>query len=705
MPSLPQNDESPDRSAQLEAIRSQYTWDHDSLPPFALLKVEAGRGTGLLDMGSIMRGFFVGLPEGERASTAWLVAKAIAAMPPLLGLLTDVPLSEYIKLAADSSVAMKRQLPGWIDGAHASLMQHMEDRGEQRAFLPRTSEVSAIIEQLGLAVAGDLSVVIDDGDSLLGAIVGWLQSLLQQQKPIEGLSTQELIAQMEQVGAPLDAIRTVSLLQSLARLLAKKSADRGGAVEKMCTTLGVSCPPLDDQTLGWRLLAGPNPVVVRRVQHPADIPACFAVDDRVLRRSLQAMGLADLESRQATLADLIGAGRVFLTDYAILDGIPCALSRDRDFTGQLTPDETLRQRFLPAPLGLFLRWGEGLRPIAIQLGQDPAQYEVFTPADDHPLWERVKMLYLIADLNHHETATHLCGAHLILEGIAVTTGRQLHPDHPVAILLRPHLENVLWNNFLGKQILINPDGFMEQILSGELGAGSAEVMIRHYRQWTFSDLMLPEELAGRGVADTANLPVYPYRDDGLLLWDAIHAFVSTYLAVYYPTPVALGEDHELVAWLAELEADDGAHVAGLPAVDGSVDTLADILTAIIFRSGPYHSAVNYPQGDFFGDPGQLPAAAWADPRAVRQKDRADYLPPIEPGLTQAGVMFILSSIRHKTFSDYQMSGFEDPRVWSPLADLRVRLEEIEARIIRRNLLRPVPYPYLRPSLVSLAANV
>lgn len=246
---------------------------------------------------------------------------------------------------------------------------------------------------------------------------------------------------------------------------------------------------------------------------------------------------------------------------------------------------------------------------------------------------------------------------------------------------------------------------MEQILAGELGAGSFEVMIRHYRQWDFSDLMLPEELARRGVDDTEVLPVYPYRDDGLPVWEALRAFVSGYLAVYYPTPAELREDHELAAWLAELRSEQGAHVAGLPAVDGDRSALADILTAIIFRSGPYHSAINYPQGDFFGDPRQLPAAAWDDPRRVREADRADYLPPTEPGLTQAAVMFILSSIRHKTLTDYQLSWFSDARVWPLLADFRVRLEEIEAQIVRQDLLRPVPYPYLRPSLISLAANV
>ncbi|MFT4978416.1 MAG: hypothetical protein ACI8S6_004326 [Myxococcota bacterium] len=705
MPSLPQNDSAPERAAQLEEIRSRYVWDHDTLPPFALLEVQAGLGTGLLDMGSLLRGFFVGLPEEERASTSWLLAKAVAAAPPLLEMLTDLSIFEYLKLAVDTNVAIKRQLPEWIGTAHASLLERMEERSELRAFLPRTDDVADIVAQLTLEMAEDFGIVIDEGGSLLGSIIGWLQSLLQSDKPLEGASTRELIERMKSVGAPMDAIQTVSLLQSLARLLAKKEPDKEGAVEKMCETLRTSCPPMDDETMGWRCLAGPNPVVVCRVRSLADIPECFPVDDHLLRRSLQAMGLADLDLARVSLQVSVEAGQLFLADYAILDGIPCAKIRDRDFTGQLTQNENTRQRFLPAPVGLFIRWGDGLRPVALQLGQDPEQHEIFTPADEPELWARVKMLYLVGDMNHHETATHLCGAHLIMEAFAVTTGRQLHPEHPVAVLLKPHLENVLWNNFLGKQILINTDGFMEQILAGELTSGSLGVMIRHYEQWDFSDLMFPEELSRRGVDDESVLPVYPFRDDGLPMWQSIRTFVSDYLAVYYPSASDLLDDHELVAWLTELRAEGGGHVAGLPEVGGDLSALTDILTAIIFRSGPYHSAINYSQADFFGDPNQLPAAAWADPRRVRELDITSYLPPIEPGLTQAGVMFILSSIRHKTFTDYQMSWLDDPRVWPSLAAFRVRLAELEAQITRRDLLRPVSYPYLRPSLTSLAANV
>jgi arachidonate 15-lipoxygenase len=72
----------------------------------------------------------------------------------------------------------------------------------------------------------------------------------------------------------------------------------------------------------------------------------------------------------------------------------------------------------------------------------------------------------------------------------------------------------------GRNRLINPGGFVDQILGGTL-AGSLEVATRAWSTFHFTKNALPTELAGRGVDDVAALPHYPYRDDALLLWDAI----------------------------------------------------------------------------------------------------------------------------------------------------------------------------------------
>ena len=83
----------------------------------------------------------------------------------------------------------------------------------------------------------------------------------------------------------------------------------------------------------------------------------------------------------------------------------------------------------------------------------------------------------------------------------------------------------------------------------------------------------------------------------------------------------------------------------------------------------------------------------------------EFLPDGEVALTQMGGMYVLTSLRGETLDDFELSWFDDPRVWPIVAELRGRLVEIEAGIDAANAERPMAYDYLRPSLVTVAANV
>ncbi|MCZ0902369.1 lipoxygenase family protein, partial [Microcoleus sp. HI-ES] len=84
---------------------------------------------------------------------------------------------------------------------------------------------------------------------------------------------------------------------------------------------------------------------------------------------------------------------------------------------------------------------------------------------------------------------------------------------------------------------------------------------------------MPAELKNRGMDDTNQLPHYPYRDDGLLLWDAIETFVSGYLKFFYPTEIAIVQDVELQTWAQELASDNGGKVKGMPPRINTVEQL------------------------------------------------------------------------------------------------------------------------------------
>ena len=209
-------------------------------------------------------------------------------------------------------------------------------------------------------------------------------------------------------------------------------------------------PTASDEVFGAWHVASPNPVLLRGVADVKALPEAFAVRDHHLVEALSARRVTE---GPRSLAEAAAQGRLFLVDYELLADLPGRSDADMDFFGQVLDESTARQRYLPALFGLFCLCDGQLEPVAIQLGRDPQQFEVFTPADEPRLWAAVKMIYLCADFNLHEMATHLSGVHFILEGVVISTARQLHTNHPVAVQLEHHFRYLLWNNYGGVLIV------------------------------------------------------------------------------------------------------------------------------------------------------------------------------------------------------------------------------------------------------------
>lgn len=768
MITLPQDDPSSSRAHELAQRRERYRWDHDYLAPFPFLHIPYVKETGVLAIYDILAGSFAALPEEERPSGDWLIRKTLGAGPAIYELLERVPRVHWLRLAMHARTIAREQGPQWI--AHA-LRELLPDDGQRRLFrlrIPNAEQLVASMTELLLRSVDELgtSVLAEGTDSRLSdaferlednvervvvreqgrlslpspeqladvlrgfvhdSVRGVIDSARRRGRELSGRAPQEEPGPLMSTPArgadpwlPEDIKRIIAPAELLVRFMAQMrhyhtvGLDGTTQLSNLVTELAVPQgpnPTQDDAEFGRRTVAGTNPVVLRRVHEAADLPQSFGVLDGHLQAALATHGMSEADACNTSLARAATQGRLYWTDYSILADVPCQDGPDLDFFGQSLPSGTARQRFLPAPYGLFYRWGEGERsglwPIAIQLGTDPQRDEVFTPADDIDLWQRVKAMYLAADFNHHELATHLAGVHFSLEGFAVATARQLHVDHPVSALLSVHTRLLLWNNFLGRQTLTNPRGFTEQLLSGELTEGSIEIMRRAHQKTDFWDMHFPRELKRRGVDDREALPSYPFRDDGMLLWNALYGFVTQYIEHYYPSSRHIEDDHELAAWVAELRADDGAHVSGFPNAITSTSELVDVLTSIIFRSSVFHSGVNYGQFDLQGDPGHVPSAIYADPRRVRDVQMADILPGGETTLTQAGVMYVLADLRGDCLAEYNLDWFSDPAVWPMVARLRQELAQVEQRIKLANTTTRAdrPYEYLRPSLVTTTANV
>ena len=387
------------------------------------------------------------------------------------------------------------------------------------------------------------------------------------------------------------------------------------------------------------------------------------------------------------------------------------------------------RKFLPKPRAFFAwRW-TGIRdrgelvPIAIQLNPNPDSH-LYTPFDPPVDWLFAKLCVQVADANHHEMSSHLGRTHLVMEPIAIATARQLAKNHPLSLLLKPHFRFMLVNNELARSYLIAPGGPVDDLLSGTL-TETVEIAREACSTWSLDEFALPTELKNRGMDDTNQLPHYPYRDDGLLLWNAIETFVSDYLKYFYPTKEAIVQDVELQTWAKELASNKGGKVKGMPSKIDTVEQLIKIVTTVIFTCGPQHSAVNFPQYEYMSFAANMPLAAYRDiPKitasgtleVITEKDILRLLPPYKRAADQLKTMFILAAYRYdrlgyydKSFRElYQMS-FNEVFGGTPIEQLvqqfQQNLNMAEQRIDANNQKRVIPYFSMKPSLVLNSISV
>lgn len=439
-----------------------------------------------------------------------------------------------------------------------------------------------------------------------------------------------------------------------------------------------------DRAFAEQRLSGVNPMVLRRL---AELPSHVVYED--LRAACPHIPL------NAALAE----GHLYIADYSGLSFV-----HGGTFKGL--------QKYLPTPTAFFYfdPTQQVLLPIAIQI-QPQAGGVIFTPQDQPLDWLVAKMCVQVADANHHEMGTHLCWTHFVMEPFAISTPRQLAENHPVHLLLAPHLQFLLAINDQGRQLLINPymegqvGGHVDRIMAGTL-AESYNIVTAAYTQWSLDQFAFPQGIQHRGLDNVETLPHFPYRDDGMLLWRAIHSFVASYLTYFYSTPTSIKADLELQAWAQELAAAEGGRVKGMPSVLETVEQLIEVVTNVIFTCGPQHAAINFSQFDYMAYIPNMPQAAYANitSKGLIPDERAlmTFLPPKEQAEAQIKIVTFLSFYRHDRLGYYDEVfnlTFRNTPVKMMVQRFQQELNEIEQRIEIRNHQRFVPYPYLKPSLV------
>ncbi|BDA74254.1 Arachidonate 15-lipoxygenase [Calothrix sp. PCC 7716] len=449
----------------------------------------------------------------------------------------------------------------------------------------------------------------------------------------------------------------------------------------------------DDEVFARQRLSGCNPMELKNVLAlNYNLRSKLSITDEIFQTVLTRRSGV----RPKSLNSAIREGALFVTNYAVLDNIK---AKDK--------------QFLCAPISLYYaertRNDFKLVPIAIQLGQAPGSSLLCTPLDGVD-WTLAKLIAQAADFYVNQLYRHLGQTHLVMEPIALATARELAAKHPVNVLLKPHFEFTMAINSLADQVLINPGGAVDVILPGTLES-SLELSSKGVSEYfnNFGNFAFPTDLRRRGVDNYYTLPEFPYRDDGLLIWDALEDYVSKYIGIYYKSNRNIREDFELQNWLQVLRkpvSEGGFGIVSLPANLRNRNQLIDILTQMIFTAGPQHSAIAWIQYQYMAFIPNMPGALYQPVPTTKGKfanedSLTSFLPGVKPALTQVQFISLVGTKRDpKAFTNFGTNSFQDPQAIRVLKNFQSRLESIEQRIEILNQRRDECYPAFLPSRMA-----
>ncbi|KAM9335656.1 arachidonate 12-lipoxygenase, 12S-type [Symphorus nematophorus] len=442
----------------------------------------------------------------------------------------------------------------------------------------------------------------------------------------------------------------------------------------------------EDWFFGYQCMNGSNP---RMIQRCKKLPENFPVSLDMVQSSMAPRTNLDKELK---------AGNIYLLDYAIMDGIPTNTIRGKP-------------QYIAAPLCLLYQHpDDGLIPIAIQLEQTPGpDTPIFLPKDPTLAWLFAKMWVRHAEFQVFQLLSHLLRTHLVIEVICVATLRQLPAVHPIYKLLAPHLRYTLEINCRGRTQLISANGIFKRVVSTG-GDGLLILAQREYKVLTYRSLHPHHDFADRGVSQ---LQKYFYREHSLMLWEAIHSFVSSMMSLYYQTDEDVQKDLELQAWIRDITMEGFTDIPhfGLSCKLSSREELITLLSVAIFTSTAQHAATNNGQFDWCAwvpnTPCTMRQPPPTDKDAVTMEMIMATLPDVSQSCVQMAITWHLGRAQPDAIplGQYTEDHFTEGRAQEVIDSFRKELKEIEDHILSQNQGLELQYLFLLPSRIENSITI
>lgn len=457
-----------------------------------------------------------------------------------------------------------------------------------------------------------------------------------------------------------------------------------------------------DLIFAYLQVAGSNPLVIEQFQ---------TADSRLPVTAEQYTQIAAQFGITDSLAAALGDGRLYVADYALLNSL---------VNGSFVSPELVQQKYLATPVALFAvppvgSQSRSLFPVAISYPQTTisTQWTLFTPLDGES-WMTAKNIVEMTDSNYHEVVSHLGRTHLVVEPFIVPT-HHLPENHCLRTLLIPHFEGTVLINYGAHAVLVAPGGSVDSLLASSVGGDQAlAAKATQSYLFNFNEISFPQTLANRNVTDTTKLPTYPYRDDGLLIWNAIESWVRDYFNIYYTDDLSVQKDTDLQTWALTLVSLQGGRLQNFgDDGQGKIQTkeyLVKAVATVIFTASAQHAAVNFAQKELMMYTPAFPLARYlaAPTNPQNSESFIKGLPSLSQAQSQISTLYLLGSVYYTELGQYSPSAFpENAQLQAALKTFQANLQAAETTIKERNRQadRLMPYEFLLPSQIPQSINI
>ncbi|OAP60015.1 hypothetical protein AYL99_05017 [Fonsecaea erecta] len=380
-----------------------------------------------------------------------------------------------------------------------------------------------------------------------------------------------------------------------------------------------------------------SPYQVRRL-NPSSDTLQFSIDDDT-STSLTGM----------TLQQLFEDGRLFYADY-----------RDQQ---NLTPTD----RFSAACDAYFYinQTSGDFLPLAIRT--NVGSNLIYTPNDDPSDWLLAKIMYNVNDLWFAQW-NHLASTHEVVQITYLAAIRTLSDNHPVLAILNRIMYEVYAIQPLAATILFLPGAAVDQIFA-YTGTAAQDYTTNLYMNGgsgRFQANYFETDLESRGLINSNFGPAlknFPFYEDASTIYNAIHAFMTSFVNSYYSKDSDVTADNEMQAWVKE--AQGPAEAIDFPSIT-TRSALIDALTHMAHLASTSHHTVNTNELLSVSStlPFHPPALYQPLPSSKGLTNVADFLPPLD----KVEAQFTVNSVFVRPFfvgtNRTLMHMFDDPDMLS-----------------------------------------